>query len=462
MAKLGDIRRVLGHRDFRFLWLAQSASVIGDNIVLVALALFVTARTGSATDLGVVLAAQALPMVAFLLVGGVWADRLPRHRVMIATDLVRFSLHTLLAALIFTDSISIALLVVIEVLFGSAEAFFRPAANGLLPQTVPEAEIQPATAVTTMSNNVAEFVGPALATALVLGAGAGWAFALDAVTFLVSAALLVRVRPRERRHAAATGRGQARSPGHARASADAAARISARASADAPRTDVCARPRTKVWADIREGAREVRSRAWVWATLASFCAALFFGLAPWFVLGPVVAGQRYGHTAVYGFIESALGLGTIVGSLVGVGWRPRFPMRLAMLFIMLWPIAGVLYASGVTLALLIPVTTIAGGGIALFDVWWQTALAERIPPQRLSRVSSYDLTVSYALLPLGYLLAGPLAEALGAVNVMLAGSALAGVAFVLGLAPRETRMLERLQVGRTIVVEEPVGLPHHL
>src|SRR5271155_2089547 len=138
MGKLGDIARVLRHRDFRFLWLAQSSSVIGDRIVTVALALFVIDLTGSATDLGLVLAAQVLPFVAFLLIGGVWADRLPRHRVMVATDLVRFALHALLAALIFAGTVAIWQLVVIEMLFRSAEAFFRPAANGLLPQTVPE------------------------------------------------------------------------------------------------------------------------------------------------------------------------------------------------------------------------------------------------------------------------------------------------------------------------------------
>jgi MFS family permease len=198
--------------------------VIGDNIVLVALALFVVQHTGSASDLGLILAAHALSLVGFLLVGGVWADRLPRHRVMVATDLVRFVLHALLAALIFSDRVRIWQVVVIEILFGGAEAFFRPAANGLLPQTVPEAEIQPATAVTTMSNNVAEFAGPALATALVLGAGAGWAFALDAVTFLISAALLVGVRPR--------------------------ARASAPAASD--------RPGESVWSSIRAGARIVR------------------------------------------------------------------------------------------------------------------------------------------------------------------------------------------------------------
>ncbi len=435
MANLSEIRRVLAHRDFRFLWLAQSASVIGDKIVLVALALFVVGLTGSATDLGLVLAAYALSMVTFLLVGGVWADRLPRHRVMIVTDLVRFSLHALLTVLIFTGSVRIWQVIVIEMLFGSADAFFRPAANGLLPQTVPEDDIQPATAVATMSNNVAEFAGPALATALVLGAGAGWAFALDAATFLVSAALLLQVRPRRRDSATIAGEVGASKEG-----------------TTAPEG---------VWEGIRTGAREVRSRVWVWATLASFSLGLFFGLAPWFVLGPLVARQQYGHVSVYGIVEAALGFGTILGSLAGVAWRPRFPMRMAMLMAALWPLTSILYALGLTLTLVIPATVIAGAGFALFDIWWLTALAERIPPEALSRVSSFDWMISFALLPVGYILAGPLAESLGAVEVLITGSALAFVAFALGLLPHQTRRLERLREGVSAArPDESRQLPH--
>jgi hypothetical protein len=200
-----------------------------------------------------------------------------------------------------------------------------------------------------------------------------------------------------------------------------------------------------VWSELREGAREVRSRAWVWGTLASFCVALFTGLATWFVLGPSIAREQYGGVGVYGVVSAALGVGTIAGSLLGSGWRPRHPMRAAMLAILIWPAADVLYAAGVTLGVVIPATVLAGGGVALFNVWWETALAERIPPDKLSRVSSYDWMVSIALLPLGYALAGPLAQALGDVEVLLAGSALALLALAAGLLPRETRMLERLE-----------------
>jgi MFS family permease len=408
------VLRVLRHPDFRYLWLAQAASFLGDRIVTIALALYVIGLTGSPSDLGLVLAAQALPLVALLVLGGVWADRLPRHRVMIATDLVRFAVHALLAVLILAGTVRIWELVVLEALFGSAEAFFRPAAAGLMPQTVPEAEIQQAKAVTSMFDNLAEFLGPAVGTALVLGIGAGTAFALDAASFLFSAACLTRVHPRRRRAAAA---------------------------AEPPP------PARTLSSDIRAGFREVRSRTWVWATLAAFSVALFAGLAPWFVLGPVVAREQYGDIAVFGIVAAALGAGTVIGSLLGARWRPRHPMRAAMLCVLLWPVSGILYAVGVTLVVVIPTTAAAGVGVALFDVWWETALAERIPPDLLSRVSSYDWMVSLGLLPLGYLVAGPLAGAFGSVNVLVAGSAIALVAYLAGLAPRATRKLERLGDG---------------
>src|SRR5437763_17221373 len=194
--------RVLRHRDFRFFFLGQSASLVGDRVVVVAIALFVTQTTGSPTDLSLVLAAQTLPLVALLLIGGVWADRLPRNRIMIATDLVRAGLHALLAALIFAGAVQIWQLVVIEAAFGAAQAFFQPAYTGLLPQTVPESMIQDARALTESMANLAFLLGPALATALVLGVGAGEAFAFDAASFLVSAMLLMRIHPRARQDAA--------------------------------------------------------------------------------------------------------------------------------------------------------------------------------------------------------------------------------------------------------------------
>jgi len=398
--------RVLGRPAFRYLWLAQTSSVLGDRLVLVALALFVTDLTGSASDVGLVLAAGTVPFVAFLLVGGVWADRLPRARLMMATDLVRAGLHALLAVLIFTGAVEVWHLVIIEALFGTAEAFFRPAATGLLPRTVPPEEIQEAQALTNMANNVAELTGPALATALVLGVGAGWAFAFDAVTFLVSAWFLLRVREVD--------------------------------AAPAPAE------RSTVLADLAEGFGHVRSRPWVWVTVAVFAVAVPLGYAPLFVLGPAVADGTYDSVALFGIVTTLLGVGALTGGLLGLRWRPRHPLRAGFVAILAWPVLLVAFGAGGPVALVLVLAAATGMGFALFDVWWNTAMAERIPPHALSRVSSYDWMGSLVLLPVGYLVAGPVAEATSPGLVLAAGGAATAAVLAAGLVPRQTRMLQRL------------------
>jgi MFS family permease len=398
--------RVLERPAFRNLWLAQTTSVIGDRLVIVALALFVTDLTGSATDVGLVLGAQTLPFVIFLLIGGVWADRLPRARLMIATDVVRAALHVLLAALIFTDVVEIWHLVVIEALFGTAEAFFRPAYTGLLPRTIPEPEIQEAQALSNMTNNLAELTGPALATALVLGVGAGWAFLFDALTFVASALFLTRVRVRE--------------------------------------VPPAAGERRTLLAELAEGFQHVRSRSWLWVTVVVFALAVPLANAPLFVLGPTVAESSYDSVALFGIVTTILGAGAVAGALAGLRWRPRHPMRAALLVLAPWPALLVIFGAVAPVAILLFLAFATGVGFALFDVLWNTAMAERIPAHALSRVSSYDWMGSLILLPVGFLVAGPLAEATSPETVMVLGGVLTGVVLALGLIPRQTRMLERI------------------
>jgi MFS family permease len=399
------MRSLVRHRDFRMLLLGQSLSTIGDRIVFVALALYVT-DIGTPSDVGIVLASNAVPLVGFLLIGGVWADRLPRNLVVVSTDLIRFGLHALLAALIFTGVVEVWHIAVIEACFGTAEAFYRPAFTGLVPQTVPETEIQGARAAFGTVETVAEFAGPALATGLVLGVGAGWAFAVDAATFLISAAFLVRVRPRRRGEPVA---------------------------------------RSTVMAELREGWSEVRSHRWIWVIVTVFSLGLLTAFGPWMTLGPTISLEHYDTRAVYGILASAMGAGTIVGALIGFRWRPRYPMRAAMLLALPLPVALGCFGLGLPVALLFPVFVMTGTGIALFDIWWHTALAERVPPHTLSRVTAYDWMGSLALLPIGYVLAGPLGEALGAVEVLSVGSALALASLAAALLVRDVRELRRLE-----------------
>jgi MFS family permease len=394
--------RVLRHRDFRLLFLGQAASVVGDRVVVVAIALFVTQSTASPTDLGLVLAGQALPLVALLLIGGVWADRLPRQRIMIVTDLARAGLHALLAVLILTGAVRIWEIVVIEAGFGAAQAFFQPAYSGLVPQTVPEALIQDAQALTETTANVAFLIGPAIATVLVLGIGAGEAFALDSATFVLSALLLVRVHPRPRGEAVAQG---------------------------------------SVLHELRAGWHEVRSRSWVWVTIAVFTGSILCMYAQWYALAPIVARDLYGGVGVFGLLESIAGVGAVCGALAGLKWRPARPLRAAFLMVFAWPAQDAAFALGAPLAFVLVCAFATGFGFSLFMIWWETALAQHIPPHALSRVSAYDWMGSLALLPVGYLVAGPLASALGARTVLGVGSAIGAVLLALALLPRSTREL---------------------
>lgn len=398
----------LRSRDFRLLWVSQSVSVIGDALVVVAIGLYVTRLTHHPSDVGIVLAAYTLPLVLFILIGGVIADRLPRQRVMLTSDLVRAVLHASLAVLIATGAVRIWHMVVIGLLYGTAEAFFRPAYTGLVPQTVAEKDIQAAQALGGLSNELAEMASPALATLLVLGVGGSVAFAVDAATFVVSASLLWRVRARSRGAA-----------------------------------EHDSRPSNMV-GELQAGWSEVRRRPWVLCTILGFSIAILTALAPFYVLGAALAREQYGSESVFGLANAAFGVGTVSGALAASRWRPRYPMRIGMVAAVPWSAAIALYGSGASLAAVYPAMVIGGLGIGSFAVWWETALATRIPPNLLSRVSAWDWMGSLALLPLGYILSGPVAAVLGDQRLLVGGGIVGTLATLLALLPRSTRMLERL------------------
>ncbi len=297
-------------------------------------------------------------------------------------------------------------MVIIGALYGTAEAFFRPAYTGLVPQTIEDDEgIQGAQALGGLSAEFAEFASPALATALVLGLGGAFAFGLDAATFVLSAVLVVRIRPRSR--------------------------------GEQPE-------RQTMIIELRQGWYAVRERPWVLWTIITFCVAVTCALAPFLVLGAAIAHDRYGTEAVFGLANTAFGAGTITGVFVGSRWQPKYPMRTGMIAAVLWPIALAFYALGPPVGALYPVLALAGGGVGLFAVLWETALAQRVPPHLLSRVSAWDWMGSLAFIPFGYLIAGALARSVGATEVLVAGGLIGTGALALGLIPYSVRWLPRL------------------
>jgi predicted MFS family arabinose efflux permease len=355
-------------------------SAVGDRLAIVALVLLVAQTTHSPGDVGLVVGLQGLALVVGLPLGGVIADRLPRHRLMLAADLVRFVLQGVLAALILAGSLRLWEIVVIVIAYGLAQAAFQPSYSGLIPQTVDEQDIQPATALTQASRYAAIVLGPAIAALIATRVNLGVAFAVDALTFLCSAALLSAVRPRARgRQSASDG----------------------------------------LLADLAAGLRAVRQRRWVWMTIGAFSIIVMVAAAPYTVLGPFIVARAYGSAAVFALITAAIGVGTLVGAVVALHWRPRRRLLTGLLAAASSPVLLIGLALGLPLVVVTLLAVIAGAGLALFAVWWEATLAEAIPPHLLSRVAALDWMGSLALLPFAYLATGAIAPVLGSRDTLL-------------------------------------------
>ena len=393
MPRIRDKLGVLGVVEFRDVFLAHSVSVIGDGITPIALTFAVLDLTGSGTDLGLVLAAQSLPLAALALVGGVWADRLPRARLMVISDLVRATVQSIAAVLLLTGSARIWQLALLAAIHGSSEAFFRPAAGALLPQILPPARLQQANALIGMGDNFGWMVGPALAGVLVALVGAGWAIAIDAATFVVSAAFLAQL------HVPAIARGSAAARGFLR--------------------------------ELRSGWHEVRSRRWLWVMLLRAGLVLCIVIAPFQVLGPLGLAEQGRSTAqtagAWGLIQAVFSAGMIAGAAVAFRYRPQRPMIVVALT------GATAVAAPLTLALsggawILGVVYIGRGvGVGVLVAVWNTTLQTQIRGEALGKVTAWDWMASMALWPAGLALAGPLAQAYG-VTVVCWGSAVLGLA----------------------------------
>jgi MFS family permease len=359
---------------FALLFAGRAISSLGDRLVPVALAFAVLDLTGSVTDLGIVLGAQSVPLVVFVLLGGVWADRLPRQWVMLASDGVRAVAQGASAALLLSGSAHVWEIAALQALYGAGEAFFVPASTAVVPQTVSSSNLQQANALLGLSGNVATVLGPALAGVIVATAGPGWGLAADAATFVASAAFLsfIRVGP------------------------------------------IVATARTAALAELRAGWRAFRSRAWLWISVLYFTLFVAFVLSPLQVLGPQVARSSLGGPGAWAAISTALGLGALLGGVLGMRWRPRHPLRAAFLaFLLAGPALFVALAAHAPLPLILAAALIDGGSGTLFNIFWFTAQQREIPAGELSRVSSWDYLGTLALQPIGLAASGPLAAAVG-------------------------------------------------
>jgi MFS family permease len=391
----------LEERPFRLLWLGQTTSALGDALIPVALAFAVLQVGGGAGALGLVLASYTLARAAFILVGGVWADRLPRRFVMIAADVIRAAVDAATAALLLAGAMDVWMFLVTAAVVGGAHAFFGPASTGLVPETVSRERLQQANALLELSRSGIQIFGPAASGILIALTEPAWAFAANSLSFVVSAVFLaaLRVAPRERPE------------------------------------------RKRFLADLAEGAREAWSRGWLRAGFL-LAGVANVGLGVTLVLGPLIAERELGGAAAWGFILTGGAVGGVTGSVIALRVRPRRPI--------MWSFLAWSLGSLPPLALLppLPALLVAGAnglfvfGIAYGNAVYEAVLQRQIPPERLARVSSFDWMVSIVFMPLGLGLAGPLSDAVGVDAVLLAAATLILLSCAAGVAVPSVRSVE--------------------
>jgi hypothetical protein len=388
------------------MWAGSAASALGDAVVQVALIFAIFHIGGTASDIGVVLAVKTVARVAFLLVGGVWADRLRRQYVMVAADGVRGVVQAALAVLLVSGHARIWELCAGAALYGVAASFFNPASTALVPETVLAEQLQQANSLLGLPQGFFNVAGPAAAGVLIAAFGPGWLFAADAASFFVSLACLalLRVPPRP---------------------------------LPAPRPFV---------ADLAEGWHELAVRPWYWVSLLAHACANFT-IPALFVLGPVIAARSLGGAAAWGVLSAAWGAGAVAGGIAGLRVKPRRPLVATDLLMtgLALPLLALAFSRSV--ALIAATEAVFGFTMMVGNSVWYTAVQELIPDKVRARTGAYDSLVSLVIMPVGWLVMGPLSASVGLTPTLVAAAAFASVPCVMvALVPR-VRAVRRTSAG---------------
>ena len=393
---------VLAIRDFRLLLVDRALAPFAAGFSIVGVSFAVLKVTGSTADLSYVVAAQTAPMLVFSLLGGVFADRIRPQLVILAGNLAMVVGEGVFGLLmLLSGHPPLWAMISLEAVTGIGTAMFYPASQALLPQLVPDTLLQSGSSISRLVMNMGQMTGAAVAGVLVAVAGPGWALTLCALGMSGTVPLLLSIKG---------GR--------------------------VPRP-VPAGARPSMVADLREGWAEFIKHTWLWATVIQYCLIMMAWNGAFMVLGPVVAKAHLGGAAAWGAISAADALGLIFGGLVSLRYTPRRPM----LFVV--ATGGIFALSPLMLGLIAPLPLIClvafsiGIVAEVMMVQWTVAMATRIPADKLARVSSYDGFGSLAAMPLGALVAGPLAVSIGVPATQFAAAAVIVVASACTLIPRE-------------------------
>ena len=389
---------------FAWYFASRFSNTLGSMMASIALAFAVLDLTGSASALGQVLAARTIPMVLFLLFGGVIADRFPRSVVLQLSNLLSAATQGAVAYLVITGSAELWMIIALEIANGTVSAMSFPAMASMVPQLVPREQLQAANALLSLVRGGLTIIGPTVGALLVVTVGSGWALAVDAVSWLVAAVLLVPVKSPSRP-----------------------------ASSEKPSTV----------RELREGWSFFAATTWLWVVVLAFGILNAIHAGAWFTLGPAAAKPTIGEQG-WGLVLSAESAGLLVMTVVLLRLNVQRPLLLGMLGCSLMGVPMVLLGLDAHLVVLILVTFVAGAGMELFGIGWNLAMQENIDDAMLSRAYSYDALGSFVAMPVGQLLYGPLGEAFGYRDVLVVSGVIYAVVAVGTLGSRSVRRLPRV------------------
>jgi predicted MFS family arabinose efflux permease len=389
-------------RDFALLWTGITVSLLGDGAYFVAVPWLVYQLANDPTALSLVGVAWTVPHLGCLLLGGAASDRFDRRRVMILSSLGSGVAIGAISLLVFADRIELWHLWILVALHGASFAFFVPASTAIVPQIVPSELLVEANSLRQFIRPLTlRLLGPALGGVLVAAFGTGAAFLVDALSFAFAAVviLLIRTRPR---------------------SED---RLALQASASFGQ-------------EIADGFRFVRSQSWLALSLVAAGLWLFVTVGPIEVLIPFLVKNEIGGGAeTLGLVLAAGGVGAILGSIL-IGQRGRIPSRPLVFLYVAWAtstfaVGWLALANDAWQAML--ASFFVFGLASVGGVVWQTLLQRRVPNELLGRVSSLDWLVSAGLVPLSFVLTGPIAASLGAEQTLLGAGLIGGALMLLFL-----------------------------
>jgi MFS family permease len=403
MSTPSQTSELLSNSPYVVLLSARTLSMLGMAFAPVALAFGVLSLPGAdAGTLSLVLAVNTLPMVVFMLVGGVIADRYPRQTVLVSGEWLSAVGLGAIGVMLLSGFAPIWLVCVAAGIAGMAGAMIYPALSGIIPDLVPEHLRQKGNAWLAMGASAARLGGLVAGGAMVVWLGGGWAMVIAGSFYFVAGALLLRL-PKITGTLAGEG--------------------------DHPLRQLV------------DGWSEFSSRQWLWVVVAQWSIMLMVLQAAQGVLGPVVARDELGGAGTWTIILAGEAVGAVIGVALSMVWKPHRPILVATLMTLTSGVPPILLGIGAPLWSVVLSMFFMGIAFDLFGVLWMTTMQDEVPPESLARVASYDALGSLMLGPLGLILAGPAILAFGVHAALIGTGIIAIVTTLLALAAPEVRQL---------------------